>query len=450
MSQEITGQVNTHHQKRLAPGPQGNFYGGEILAMMKDPIAVLTQLSDRYGGLVRFQKGYQFRYLLVDPSGIQQVLLENQKNYEKSKSYDKLRLVLGNGLVTSQGKEWVEQRKLAQSFFRPQALANYRSIMENECDRMLERWNEFAKTSVNFDLVPQMMKLSLSIVGKSLFGVDLGDQSLSISRATTVAIHETNRMMESPFPWMRSIDIIGKVRFHNALKTLNTSVMQIISERRKTILSGPSDLLGRILKETQLSNENVRDQLVTLLLAGHETTATALSWAFYLILQDPNLIEKIRSEAAENSITGFPASQWTEAAIHEVLRLYPPVWIFSRQAKCADQILGYDIEPGATINISPYLTQHSAAYWDQPQLFKPERFIDKNPSEFLSGSYIPFAMGGRQCLGAGFAIQEMILVIQKILNAFDLKLLHPEKISILPVVVIRPHPGIELSIKPIV
>ncbi len=427
------------------PGPRARHLLGELPALMKDPLGAFTQLVADHGDFVYFKKGFNYRYLLTNPEGVLRVLVENQNNYKKSPRYQSLSLVLGNGLLTTDGQDWIRQRKMCQSFFRPKALEVFENIIDEEIEKKIEIWRQ---GSIN--LFAEMTSLTLAIAARSFFGYtqDLNgelDSQLSnpggIPKSIDLALYDVNLMMESAFQFPSWVPSIRKRRLSRNVEVLNQFVRGLIDQKRKyEAKDSMRDMLSMMIK-ADLTPQEIRDQVMTFLVTGHETTATCLTWTLYALVNNPQFLE-------ESQRRGPLSEEFLDALINESLRLYPPVWIFSRVAINEDFILGYPIAKGATLNISPYLTHRHPGYWENPNQFDPTRFL-QNKSQH-KGAFLPFALGARQCIGAQFAIMVVKMCLKRMLKEFVMELDSlstdvPVKLN--PGVVLRPGNDIWIKLK---
>lgn len=434
--------------KSYPPGPKSYKPLGALPALLKDPIGQFTSMFNQYGDFIYFKKGLSYRYLLTNPEGVHRVLVENQNNYRKSPRYQKLALALGDGLLTTDGKFWAEQRKKVQTFFRPQTLLSYESIMKENIEAKFDKWRKsiFKNGYIEFTLYEEMISLTMSIATQCFFGFDNSkNSSEQISNYINNAVHEINDMMESMIQTPNWIPTIKKSRLVKNLKPLQSLVESIILTRYSNLQLDQSKLENQNRSQLgllwYLLNENfppklVRDHVMTFFISGHETTATALTWTLYLLLQNPEFLnENVFLEL------GY------EAILNESMRLYPPIWIFSRQALDDDEILGYPISAGSTLNICPFLTHRHPDYWDKPLKFNPYRF--QEGANYPKGSFYPFALGSRQCIGAHFAIKVASLFLKSFFNEFKIQLISPinETVSLNPRVILKPGHQIMVRIQ---
>jgi cytochrome P450 len=415
------------------PGPRGLPLLGSLGDFVwADPLrAVLTAVRE-HGDVVRFAFGPYHFYVVNHPDHIRHVLQENRQNYVKSASYDELRALLGDGLLTSEGDAWLRQQRLVQPAFHRHRLAELAGAMVREIETMLARWEPLAARGEVFDVAQEMTRLTLAIVGRALFSTDLTGGADAAGRALTVALTWANDRTVQLVRLPAALPTPANVRARRAVTTLDAMVYGMIDARRKALAPAPHDLLSMLLQARDektgegLSDTQLRDDVMTLVLAGHETTANALTWAFYQLSRHPGVARTMRDEVREvlgGRAPGFddlPKLRYTQMVLEEVLRLHPPAWWIERQAMGADEIGGYDIEPGAMVAVVPYAMHRHPTYWDDPEGFDPERFTPERAADRPKFAYIPFGGGPRQCIGNQFALMEAQLVLAMVAQRFRL------------------------------
>ncbi|MBX7080945.1 MAG: cytochrome P450 [Nannocystaceae bacterium] len=426
------------------------------MSLLRDPLTHLTDARERYGDAVTFRVG-PFRFVaLADPALAQHVLVRNHRNYVKSRSYEGLRLVLGQGLVTSEGEHWRKQRKLAQPAFHRQRLAALADTMGACVRETVDGWERRADPAI--DVHAEMMALTLAIVARTLFGTDLaedgGTDLRALGPAVTVALHKANEHAESlirlPLWWPTR----SNRRFAKAKRLLDDIVQGIIERRRR---SGEvrDDLLGTLMAATDedggggMSDAQLRDEVMTLFLAGHETIATATSWTFMLLHQHPEIAARMREEATRvlgGRTPGFddlPQLPYTGQVIDEAMRLYPPVWIVERQALAPDQIGPWHVPKGTIVAVSPWLMHRHPELWPDPLRFDPERFAPGQLGERAKLAYLPFGAGPRVCIGNHFALMEAKIILATVVQRFAIAVDDPASIRLEPKVTLRPEGGMK-------
>jgi len=451
-AQTTSADVKLH--RSMPPGPRGVPLLGNVLEVWRDPLGFMVRGAREHGDIVQFRFGHYRYVLLNEPEAIKHVLIDNAKGYLKSRNYDALRLVLGNGLVTSEGEFWRRQRKLAQPGFHRQRLASFATTMAACTEDLVARLQVSERP---LDLHAEMMALTLRIVGKTLFSTDLSGEAAAIGEAITVGLKHANDFAESVIrvpPW---IPTPSNLRFKQAIRVLDEMVLKIIDERRKSGEDG-DDLLGMLMAARDddskgMTDRQLRDEVMTLVLAGHETTASALAWTFDLLSRHPDVDRRVANEAralGDRPITieDLPRLPYTSWVIQESMRLYPPVWVFERQAIADDVVGGFAIPKGTIVAVCPWALHRNARYWENPEGFDPERFrpeeVDKRPR----CAYLPFAVGPRQCIGNAFALMEAQIVLATITRKWRLSLIPGGNAVADPKVTLRPRDGLPMTLTP--
>ncbi|MEK7486529.1 MAG: cytochrome P450, partial [Planctomycetota bacterium] len=367
------------------PGPKGHFLLGSIPEIAGRPLPFFTQLQSQYGYYCRFSMGpYRFLYL-GHPDHIQYILQENSKNYLKSITYDVLKLFLGEGLLTSESELWRKQRQIASPLFQSKKLAGFSSLMTNATLRCIEQIRPLAEAGQPINMSQSMMALTLEIVAQALFTRNVQEESLIVGENLTTILEFAERRLQSfitpplfvPTPWNR--------RFLRAKQKLDEMVYLWIRERKQHPTEG-ADLLNKLLEARDeenkpLSEKQLRDELMTLILAGHETTANAMIWTWYLLSQYPRIWKELQDEWAHvlngrvPTFEDLESLSLTQRVLQESMRLYPPVWAIERKAISEDRVDGIPIPPGTNVMLSPYVTHHDPAFWENPEAFEPDRFL---------------------------------------------------------------------------
>ncbi len=442
---------------RKAPTPKGAPLLGNLLEAWRDPLTLFLRARRELGDVVLFEFGPQKYFLVNDLAAVKHVLVDNHKNYVKSRSYRGLKLVLGAGLLTSEGDFWKRQRRLVQPAFHRDRLAGFAQTMVQSTKDMIDRWETFPEGQP-FDVHAEMMRLTFRLVGQTLFSTEVDGDAREIGQALSIALHFANEYAESlitPPVWLPTPKNLG---FKRAIATLDRMVQRIIDERRKRDVG--QDLLSMLMAvkdedtgET-MSDRQLRDEVMTLVLAGHETTANALSWTFYLLSRHPDVERRLACEIARvlggraPSLADLPRLPLCANVIHEAMRLYPPAWTFERQALGADELVGYAIPTGAIVAISPFTLHRHPAHWDNPEGFDPDRFTPERAEGRPRHAYLPFGGGPRVCIGNSFALMEAQLIVASVVQRQRLSLVPGHPIELEPVVTLRPRHGIVVTTQP--
>ncbi len=451
--------------KRAWPGPARGL-GGSIWEAWDDPLGLFTDARRDHGDYVRFRFGWLQYHHVADPRGAHHLLVENAKNYVKTRNYAGLKLMLGQGLLTSEGDYWKRQRRLAQPAFHRQRLAGFATTMASCTSDMLTRWErELVPGRVRFDMHAELMRLTFRIVGRTLLSTELDGVASEFGDALNTALKWTNDYVESVVkvpPW---VPTLANVRFRRAQKVIDGLVMRIIGERRAERSAGRGgvrhdDLLEMLMEvkdETTgetMSDLQLRDELVTLVLAGHETTANALSFAFYLLSSYPAVARRVQAEAdgalggRDPELADLPMLPYAKAVVEETMRLFPPAWVVERDALESDEVGGLPIPKGGTVAVSPYVMHRHPDLWSNPEGFDPERFLKPDPAR-PKLAYMPFGAGPRMCIGNAFALMEMQLVLPMIARRFRPELEPHARVELDPSVTLRPKHGVPMRLRPI-
>lgn len=385
----------------------------------------LFDMDREYGSVTGFRVPWRRFYFLNDPAAIKDVLVTHQHHFVKSEGTRAMRELLGEGLVTSEDPLHREMRRVVQPAFHRQRIAGYEQTMREYA----EAWRPPPGV---FDMHAEMMELTLRIASKTLFGADAGEEADRVG----AALHEVVTIFPDvlgPFGFIKRRLPIGPTRrFRHARKVLDEIVLRLIAQRRA---SGEDrgDALSMLLQSSD-DDRQVRDEVMTLFVAGHETTANALTWTWYLLAKSPEVGERLREELRTD-----PETPYVDAVLNETLRLYPPAWILGRDARRTVEAAGWQLRKGATVLMSQLVMHRSPRYFDRPEEFLPERWLG-NPPELPQFAYFPFGGGSRKCIGDRFAWTEARIHLATIAARyrFELKspdaVVHPE-----PIITLRPR-----------
>lgn len=447
----------SHFQKpKTPPGPRGVPYFGSYFGALRDPLALFTDGRDRYGDVVRFGFGPHEFVVLSDPDAVHHVLVKHHARYGKSRSYDGLRLVMGNGLVTSEGSFWKRQRKLSQPAFHHRRLAQLTEKMVSCTRELIEAWR--AKPG-KLDLHDAMMRLTLRIVGHTLFSTELSDRASKIGPAITVALRRADAEAEAAIRLPLWVPTLANIRFHKAQAVLDEAIGSIIARRRKDP-TDRGDLLSMLMsvqdEETkeQMTDAQLRDEVLTLFLAGHETIATGMSWLWKTLTSQPDIVAKLRAEADEvlgdrdPTFEDLRALEYTGRVVQESFRLWPPVWGIEREALEDDVIGGYHIAKGSIVAPCPWTVHRHPKLWNDPLRFDPDRFLPDRSAGRHRYAYIPFGAGPRICIGNNFALMEGKIIVAMLAQAFNVRVHDPERVRTDPSITLRPRDGMFATVTP--
>ena len=446
----------------VPPGPPGHFLFGcaRELRTRGAHIFALNNMR-QYGPICHYRILKWPVYFVSHPDYIKHVLQDNHRNYGKNTfAYRMLQLTLGKGLVTSDGDFWLRQRRLAQPAFHRQRIEGFATIMTQATLDMLDRWGSYTDSDHGFDLAQELTRLTLRIAGETLFDIDLTDDADDVGHALSLGLAETTARLSRPLSLPLSIPTPKNRRFLTARRALDSVVYDIIAERRRT-QADKGDLLSMLMlaedEETgeRMTDQQLRDEVMTMMLAGHETTANALIWTWYLLAQHPDVEAKLAAEldavlgGRVPTIADLPNLSYTLKVVQESMRLYPPLYSFSRSATQDDEIGGYHVPAGATVSMSPYAMHRHPDYWDDPERFDPERFSAEAVSARHRFVYIPFAAGPRQCIGNTFALTEVQLVLATVAQRYRLRLVPHHPVEAIAAITLRPRNGVRVTLQPV-
>lgn len=439
------------------PGPRGYPVLGVLPQLRSDPIRTFLDAADQFGDIVHLKAGPYHGFLVCDPAGIKHVLQDNARNYHKSPLYQRLRDSLGNGLLTSEDSFWLRQRRLAQPAFHRQRLVTMTEAMVTCTQQMLDRWEPMASSGETFDLVAEMMALTQAIIVRTMFSTDLGSTTEIVNRTWPII----NRRIGETF-WSSKLEISlplpANRRFGRALRELDAVVYRIIADRRQSGRE-EADLLSMFLSARDdetgagMTDRQLRDEVMTMLLAGHETTSLALSWTYYLLSLHAESERTIADEITRvigdrrPSFAHVEELVCTRRVLEESLRLYPPAWGFSRLALGADEIGGYRVPKGSIVFVIPFVVHRRPKLWPAPDRFDPDRFAAEQEAARPRFAYIPFGGGPRGCIGNQFALLEAQLIVAAIAQRYRIEVVPGQSIRPEPLITLRPTPGIRARIR---
>ncbi|WP_250631614.1 cytochrome P450 [Rhodoflexus caldus] len=433
---------------------------GNAIDFMNDPLQFLVYHSRHTGRVFEMQIGSRTMTVVWHPSDVKQVLLENAKNYGKSEGYKAVQRMLGNGLLNSEGDFWLRQRKLIQPAFHLSKIAGMTNLMVATCGNILQRWEQKPQGEI-IDLSAELMRITLEIVTNALFSTDVSQNVQQVYDHMGVLLEYAYYRIVSPVKLPEYVPTPGELRFRKARREFDDLIYGIIAKRKQQPCHY-NDLLDMLLASidedtnTGMTEEQLRDEIITLFMAGHETSANALAWCFYLLTQSPETTARIREEIAR--VTGgqpvhfehLGELKFVNQVIQETLRLYPPAWVIGRKSLHGDTIAGYHVPANRTVVVSPYATHRHPDLWENPDQFNPDRFASEEVKKMTQPGkfqYIPFGGGARMCIGYNFALLEMQLVLAMILPHYSLELPQGTKVQTEPLITLRPKNGLKMNIR---
>lgn len=438
---------------KLPPGPTGRFLLGNALELSRNWMGYLTDCARKYGDAVFFRFVHVPICLLVHPDYIEQVLVTQQSNFVKSRDYRVLSHVMGEGLLTAEGEAWRRQRRLVQPAFHHENIRGYGSVMVDCATRMLDTWED----GVARDIHKDMTRLTLEIVTRALFGTTV------LERADDVATGLQSMMEE--FTWHANLSFIlpeilplpVRRRLRRGIQLLDDVFYSIIHSRRVNS-SDRDDLLGALLNMRHpdgrpMTDRELRDEMMTLLLAGHETTAVALTWTWYLLALNKQTETKLHEELdavlgdREPTVGDIPHLRYTEWVIKESMRLYPPAWGIGRRALADFEVGGCRVPAGTNVFLMQWITHRDERFYPEPECFRPERWDEPLQGSHLPRfAYFPFGGGPRKCIGASFAMMEAVLLLAMFARRFRLELAPDARVELLPSLTLRPRFGLRMVV----
>ena len=425
-------------------------------AMVLNPVKVLSKYLDQYGDTFRFYiGGIKEAIVTIDPDVIQHVMKTNAENYKKSEiQVKRMGHFLGKGLLTTHGEPWRTQRRLIQKGFDRKQLEALSAIMQDSLAESMKEFDRQVKVG-SVDIYPHLMKMTFSMVARSLFGAKLKDEDIDLVSHTICTVQEfIVRQTLQPYmnPWF---EVSGELRKHDEMRTRADSILMAYIKQRRHQEPG-HDLLQTLMDARYSDGEGMSDELVLsesmqLLVAGHETSSNALSWLFYLLSTRSDCLEKVRQEFdaiigdAPLSYNDVPRFEFTTQVISEALRLYPPFWMIDRMAVADDLAGDVAIPQGSTVIVFVYGAHHAPEYWQNPETFDPERFTKANEKLQPPFTYLPFGGGPRGCIGGNYAMLQILMILSVLLRKYDFQLAPGQTIEARPMVILRPKHGIRMT-----
>jgi cytochrome P450 len=438
----------------LPPGPRGHLLAGNFPELKKDRLAFLTRIAREYGDVVALRFGPKQIVILSHPDHIEYVLVTANRKFSKDFSIRMYRPVLGNGLLLSEGDFWLRQRRLSQPAFQKGKIAAYGETMVGFTERMLAQWQD----GQNCDVHAELMRLTLAIAAKTFFDADLTNEGDNVGKALEEALVSIDKKLGA-FYWLPGwVPTPTNRRLKGAVARLDQILYGLISQRR---VSGQDrgDLLSLLFHArdeddgSRMTDKQLRDEAMTLLLAGHETTALALSWAWYLLAQHPSVVEELERElqtvlgGRSPTVADLPSLPFTERVVTEAMRLYPPAYGMGREVVEECDIGEYHVPVGTTIFFHQWVVHRDPRWYDEPEKFRPNRWADGLAQRIPKYAYFPFGGGPRLCIGNQFAMMEAVLVLATMAQQFRMQLEPCHEVTLWPSITLRPRNGIRVRLK---
>jgi cytochrome P450 len=457
MSAPVTAAAPAARATRPMPRPPRKQTLPLLLRMFRNRLDVMEFVTSRYGDVVKLPLGPKTLHVFNRPEHARYVLADNAANYEKGIGQIHARRVIGNGLLTSEGELWRKQRKAIKPVFQAKRISGQLTAIAQEAENLVARMRERIGGEP-LDIRDELTGLALGVLGRTLIDADLSAyESIgqSFEAVQDQALFEVMTLGAVPL-WA---PLPRQMRFRRASKDLQAIVDQLAADGR--VRADGDDVISRLLDSVAdeadplVGRARLRDELVTLLLAGHETTASTMSWGFYLLDQHPQVWDRVHDEAVEVFGRGPLTAEslheltYTTMVLRETLRLYPPVWLLPRIAKEADQIGGYQVPAGADVLICPYLLHRHPDYWPDPERFDPERFAPGNTDSRDAYAYIPFGAGPRFCVGNTLGLMEATVVLATVARDLRLRTLPGYEVVAEPMLTLRARGGLPMTVHPI-
>jgi cytochrome P450 len=437
------------------PGPKGAPLIGALFSFLRDPLDFLLSAARVYGDVTHFKIGPAHMFLLNHPDYIKDVLVTENGNFTKNRSLKRLKVVLGEGLITSDGAFWRRQRRLSQPAFHRQSIGGYGEVMVAYSRRLSGRWRD----GDTLDISKEIMRLTLAIVGKTLFDADVEADAEEVGQAMRVIQQNFNRLLLPYAELTDNLPLPANIQLKRAIQKLDSVIYRMIAERRAGA-ERRHDLLSLLLLAQDeegdggsMTDRQLRDEALTIFLAGYGTTASALTWTLCLLSQhtdvEARLHEEIDRELGDRpaEIADLGRLSYCEMVFSEAMRLYPPAWIIGRQAINDYAIGGYRIPAGSDVLLSPWVTHHDARYFPDPFRFDPLRWTPEARESRPKFSYFPFGGGSRVCIGEGFARMEGALILATLAQRWRLRIVPGQRIEPATLIALKPRYGLLMKLE---
>lgn len=438
------------------PGPRGLPIIGAARSFARDPLSFLTGIAEQYGDIANFRLGSINVFLVRHPDYVREVLITQRTSFTMSPLRAKLNALVGEGLFTSRGDLHARQRRLIQPVFRKSRIEAYAGQMVELAQRMREQWQSGAE----IDIADEMMKLTMLIAARALFEHDIENDAEAVSRNLGTVLEFFTRLSSPLLKLSLQLPLPSSLRFKRAVRELDKVIYRMIESRRGAQVAG-NDLLSLLMlakddeTNVQMTEKQLRDEILTLLIAGHETTANLLAWSLWLLAQRPETDARLHAEAKAllAGRAGFAAADcdrmgYARMVILEALRLYPPGWFIGRAALADVRLGSYTVPKGTVVMMSQYVMHRDARFFEEPERFKPERWEGDFQERLPRGAYFPFSAGDRHCIGEGFAWQEALLILATLVEHWKFELVPGQHIRPRPSVTLRPDGPIRMIVRP--
>ncbi len=426
---------------RLAPGPRGFPIIGCLPELKKDVLGLMMRSFNQYGDVVRFKMGPMVVHLVSHPDDIKRVLKNRTVFDKQTRTSRVIRQVTGESVLVNNGDAWERHRRLLQPAFAPRELKRFFGLISEATDELIRELEIIADQGKPIDIASCMMRVTYRIVEKALFSTDADHNMAALEQAISVVLADTYQRIEQPVNLPHWLPTPRNRAYHRAMTLLNERVYSLISEHRT---QAGDDLLHRLCRESSFTDTEIRNEVISLLIAGHETTANALTWLWYMLAQHPDAEYAILSELptgpmTPQHLTGLEA---TTRTVNEVMRLYPPIWAIVRRVVGEQELGGYYLASGSHLVISPYVVHRHPEFWAAPNKFDPQR---QQPDHHYA--CIPYGGGPRLCIGHNFASMEANIIVAKLMQRFRFELLPNHPIEVHASIVLRLRHGLKVMVK---
>lgn len=455
---------NKNHQIHVAPGPKGHFLIGHIPEFKKDILGTIEAARKTHGDLLRFKLGPKTAYVITSPELAQEVLVKQKDIYPKLGMNVKkpvgLQLLLGYGLLTNPDADsWLSQRRMMQPTFHRHHIATMSDKIVAAGQRMLQRWAKRYSPGAVVKVDQEMMTVTLDIINRTMFSTDVTNQAEAIRQALGTGLQFIFQRTQNPFSPPLTWPTPGNRAFKAARQTIDQVIYGIIDRRLETE-ERYGDLLDMLIEARDadtgegMSREQLRDEVATIFAAGHETTANALTWTWYLLSQHPLVLQRLQEEVdlvlgdRPPTIDDLPDLPYTAATFDEALRLRHPAPLLPRRVDQDTTLNGYAIPAGSTIFVSIYSIHRHPAHWEEPEMFKPERFLTRGEEKQHRLAFMPFGAGQRMCIGNNFALIEGQLLLALMAQQVELRLVPDHPVEDEVSVTLHPRHGLNMTLHP--
>jgi cytochrome P450 len=442
--------------KKSIPGPKGHWLKGNLREFARDRLGFLTEIARDYGDVVAIRFLHRKILVVNHPDLVEEVLVTRNRSFIKHFALRFAKPTLGEGLLTSEGDFWRRQRRLSQPAFHREKVAGHAGVMVDYTERMLAGWSDGQR----LDVQDAMMRLTLEIVAKCLFDADVSGDSADASAAMETALHCFTARVNSMIRLPMFVPTPNNLRLKRAKGRLDRIIYDVIAARRAS-KEDRGDLLSMLLDATDpveeggsgMTNLQLRDEAMTLFMAGHETTANTMAWVWFLLSTHPDVESKLHAELDEvmndrpPTFDDLPTLSYTEKVVTEALRLYPTVWILGREAIEPTEVGGHAVPVGTTVYMSQWVLHRDPRFFDDPLAYRPDRWADGLARKIPRYAYFPFGGGPRICIGNSFALMEATLLLATIARKFRVRVARPDQVVPLPTMTLRPVGGIEVVLE---